>query len=313
VTQKYVMNEGNYLILVRILEGSDLIPSGTNSYLNPFVVVTVRDKVKHTKACKKTLSPLWDQSFTFEFSDLKKSDLQSTIITIELFDEQYFILKESVAKYEIDLSSVYYEKYHQYYRTWFTLVDPEDKKEGLMGYILMNIDVLGPGDRLHVNEKITEDSVSQTVVSRKIPQIGYLIIAELFRAEHLAPMNITKRSIEAKVKINYGGVSVSSSVQDDSNPTWNEILYLQAMLPNHSKNLQIELWNTNSVMNDDLIGTCLIPLNCFHLITDLPPTWVNIYGPPLCGTSNEAKEMAEHGYSKGSSYRGRVLMRVNFC
>ena len=54
--------------------------------------------------------------------------------------------------------------------TWFTLVDTTDEKEGLTGYIKCNIDVLGPDDKPHVNEKITEDSTSQTVVSSKIRQ-----------------------------------------------------------------------------------------------------------------------------------------------
>lgn len=305
------MNEGNYLIIVKVLEGSDLIPAGTNTYLNPFCVVTVRDKVFTSKTCKKTLCPLWDETFTFEFSDMKKSDLESTAIRIEVFDQQYFVLRECIGSYDIDLSAVYYERYHQFYRTWFTLVDPEDKKEGLMGYVMCNIDVLGPGDRLHINEKITEDSVSQTVVSNKIALTGWLITAELFRAEHLVPMNITKRSINGKVRLNYGGATVASSVVDDINPTWNEILYLQAMLPNHSKNLQIELYNENNLMKSDLIGTCLVPLNCFKGFTDLAPTWVNIYGPPLCGVGQEAEDMAEHGFMRGSSYRGRLLMRVN--
>ena len=74
-------------------------------------------------------------------------------------------------------------------------------------------------------------------------------------------MNLMKKSLDAFVVLNYGGANVKSSVVDDSNPTWNEILYLQAMLPNHSKNVQVELWNQNLIMADDLMGTCLVPFN----------------------------------------------------
>jgi Ca2+-dependent lipid-binding protein len=306
------MMEGNYLINIRIWEGSDLIPIGSNSYLNPYCIINVMNKFSRTKTSKKTLSPVWDQSITFEFSDLKKQDLETAIITIDVFDSQYLVFSKQVGRYEIDLTTVYYEQYHQFYRTWFTLVDPEDKKEGIMGYVLLSIDVLGPNDKPYVREKITEDSTTQTVVSKKIQQTGYLIIAEVFRAEHLASMNMTKKTNDSLVKLNYAGATVSSSVVDDNNPTWNEILYLQAMLPNHSKNLQIELWNKNSLMQDDLVGTCLIPFNSFHCIENLPPTWVNIYGPPLCGVGENAKDMAEHGYFRGSCYRGRILVRVNF-
>lgn len=56
---------------------------------------------------------------------------------------------------------------------------------------MANIEVLGPGDEPRVIEKITEDSTNQTVVSAKIKQEGHLIIAEIFKAEHMVPMNIT--------------------------------------------------------------------------------------------------------------------------
>lgn len=305
------MKEGNYLINIRVLEASDLIPPDSNSFVSPFCVVYVMDQHQHTKTAKKTLSPLWDQSFAFELKDLTKGQLESATITFEVYDKQYYVFSKLIGKYEIDLSTIYYQKYHQYYMTWFTLVDTTDEKEGLTGYIKCNIDVLGPDDKPHVNEKITEDSTSQTVVSSKIRQQGHLIIAELFRSEHIAPMNMTKKSIDGYVKINYGGATISSKVVDSANPVWNQILYLQAMLPNHSKNIQIELWNSNSVMRDDLIGTCLIPFNSFNSLMELPPMWVNIYGPPLCGIGEKSQEMALHGFRRGSCYRGRVLMRFS--
>ena len=48
-----------------------------------------------------------------------------------------------------------------------------------------------------------------------------MIIAELFRSEHIAPMNMTKKSIDGYVKINYGGAMISSKVVDSANPVWN--------------------------------------------------------------------------------------------
>ena len=305
------MKEGNYLISIRILEASDLIPVSASGVVNPYCVVSVMNKYDKTKTSNKTLSPLWDHNFVFEFSNLKKGDLETAKITFEVFSREYYVFTESIGKYEIDLSSVYFNKYHQFYMTWFALADPEDLREGCQGYVKANIDVLGPDDKPHVNEKITEDSVAQTVVSNKIRQDGHLIIAELYRAEHLAPVNMTKNALDAFVSINYGGVERCSSTITAQNPVWNEILYLQAMLPNHSKNLQIALWNHNPVMDNDLIGTCLIPFNCFRSLLELPPMWVNIYGPPLCGVGEIAEQMAIHGFKSGSCYRGRILMRFS--
>lgn len=303
------MKEGNYLVNLRVLEGSELIPKGSASYVNPFCVVYLLDQIRVTKVCKKTLAPLWDENFTFEFSDLKKQILETAKLKIEVYDRQYMVFNELIGTYEIDLTSIYYEKGHSFYMTWFTLTDPEDVREGCMGFVLMNIDVLGPDDKPVVREKITEDSVNQTVISKKIRPHGHLIIAEVYRAEHITPMNITKKGIDGVVRLNYGGVSVETNSVDSPAPIWNETLYLQAMLPNHSKNVQVELWNRNTAMQDDLIGTCLIPFASFQCLMDLPPMWVNIYGPPLSGVGNIAKEMAEHGFRRGSTYRGRVLIR----
>jgi Ca2+-dependent lipid-binding protein len=312
LTQDYKLEEGNYLISIRLLEASDLIPRSASGVANPYCVVKVMDKYEKTRTSKKTLSPLWDQNFAFEFPNLKKSDLEAATITFEIFDRQFLIFSESLGRYEIDLTTVYYQKYHQYYMTWFTLADSGDAKQGVQGYVKANIDVLGPNDKPHVNEKITEDSTSQTVVSSKLKQLGHLIIAEVFRGEHIVPMNVTKKTVDAYVKVNYGGCTSRSDYVNETNPTWNEILYLGTMLPNHSKNVQIEVWNRNTIFKDDLIGTSLIPFNSFMGILDLPSMWVNIYGPPLCGIGEKAEEMALHGFKKGSCYRGRVLMRVSF-
>jgi len=82
------------------------------------------------------------------------------------------------------------------------------------------------------------------------------------------------------------------------------------MLPNHSKNLQIEVYDL-SRFGKTLIGTGLIPFNTFKYLDDLPPTWINIYGPPLSGVGQKAEEMAEFGFRRGSSYRGRILVRLS--
>lgn len=310
VKHGYTMAEGNYIVNVKVIEAHDLIPHFEATYVNAFCTVSIRDSIKSTDVVKKTLSPLWDKNFNFELNNVTKGELEFLTLTFEVFDQRFPFMSHSIGKYEIDLSSVYFQKHHQYYMTWFTLFDPSNVKEGAVGYLQCNIDVLGPGDKPHINEKITEDSTKQTVISPKIKQQGHLIIAEVFKAEHLVPMNIMKRSLNAVVVINYGGIRESTRVVDDSNPIWNEMVYLRAMMPNHSKNIQIELWNQNSILDDDLIGTCLVPLNCFYTLTDLPPQWVSIYGPPLTSKGPKSMSMAEHGYRIGSCYRGRVLIRV---
>jgi Ca2+-dependent lipid-binding protein len=111
-----MLKEGNYLINIRILEASDLIPSSSSGVANPLCVVRVIDKTEKTKVMKKTLSPIWDQSFTFEFEGLTKQRLENATITIEVWDHSYFLPTVLIGAYEIDLTTVYFQKHHQYYR-----------------------------------------------------------------------------------------------------------------------------------------------------------------------------------------------------
>lgn len=193
-----------------------------------------------------------------------------------------------------------------------TLIDPFDVREGVLGYINTSIDVLGPDDEPVIRESITAEDTQETVLSSKIKGEGHLIIAEVFRGEHIVPMKVATKKNRNYIRLNYGGSTVETftNENDDVNPEWNEILYLQATLPNHSKNVQVELYNRN-IASDDLIGTGLIPINLFKFLDDLPPTWINIYGPPLVGNGDTAKSMAIFGAKRGSCYRGRVLMRFS--
>ena len=183
----------------------------------------------------------------------------------------------------------------------------------MIGYVLANIEVLGPGDEPHVVEKITEDSTNQTVVSSKIKKEGHLIIAEIYKAEHVVPMKVNTKNIRLVVNLNYGGVTQSTDPdpEEQLNPVFNQTIYLQAMLPNHSKNVQMELYDKRTFGSNMLIGTGLIPFNTFKYLDDLPPTWINIYGPPLSGVGERASDMARFGARRGSCYRGRVLVRMS--
>ena len=73
-----------------------------------------------------------------------------------------------IGAYELDATSVYFALHHEFYRTWLTLTDPLDEREGIMGYILCNITVLGPKDEPFIhdatNEKKNQQSKDRTLV-----------------------------------------------------------------------------------------------------------------------------------------------------
>lgn len=106
------MKEGNYIVKVRVLEGSDLRPIEWNGSIQSFVVIKIFDGVQKTRVVKDTMSPLFDESMVFEFEFLDKGKLEAAKITIEVWDWNLIFPSELIGSHEIDLSTVYYQPDH---------------------------------------------------------------------------------------------------------------------------------------------------------------------------------------------------------
>ena len=232
-------------------------------------------------------------------------------ITFVVKDSDFFS-NNHLGGYEIDLTSVYFHKNHMYDKTWFTLFDFEENVEGCIGFVKATIEVLGPDDEPTITETVTDDpSNEKTVISPKVRPSGHLIMAEIYRAEYLSPINFTNRQLDPYVRIKYGGIYKDTvKVTKNSNPEFNQIVFLQAILPNHSKDVYLELWH-DAFFSDSLIGTIKVPFNKFKNSNNMKPMWFNIYGPPLTAHSTYANLMAKNGYKIGTTFRGRILVRFS--
>ena len=286
-----------------------------NGSANPFVVVRCGNIVKQTQVRSKTLNPLFDKIFNFEFQDLKKSELETLKISIEVRDRTFFYvpyLHNHLGGYEIDMTSVYFNLNHMYDKTWFTLFDFDEEFEGCMGFVKATIEVLGPDDEPTITEGITDDpSVEKTVISSKIKPKGHLIMAEIYKAEFLTPVGVLSRKLDPYINIKYGGMSKQTKkLRDTSNPEFNQIVLLQAVLPNHSKHIFVELWH-DAFLADSLIGTAIIPFNKFKNSNNQKPEWINIYGPSISSNNEYTQIMAKNGYKTGTAFRGRILIRFS--
>lgn len=261
------------------------------------------------------MNPLFDKIFNFEFRNLKKTELEMMKINFEVQDRTFaFVpyISTHLGGYEIDVSSVYFNLNHMYEKTWFTLFDFEEQFEGCMGYVKATIEVLGPGDEPTITEAITDDpSVEKTVISPKIRPKGHLIMAEIYKAEFLSPLGLFSRKLDPYVVVKYGGMSKQTKkIEDTSNPEFNQIIFLSAILPNHSKHVFVELWH-DAFLADTLIGTAMIPFNKFKSSNNQKPEWINIYGPAISSNNEFTKSMARNGYKIGTTFRGRVLVRFS--
>lgn len=94
---------------------------------------------------------------------MKKAELQNTTINISAYDRKNAILGNTIiGSYELDLSSIYFNLNHEFYRTYLSLSDPTDEREGCMGYVLVNVTVLGPEDEPFIHDVSTEKKADAT-------------------------------------------------------------------------------------------------------------------------------------------------------
>ena len=100
---------------------------------DPLVKVEVLGKKKLSRPKKKTLSPIFNQTFFFSFENLKKEILEEATLKFTVLDKTSLIMKNSVlGYYEIDFSTIYFSLHHEIYQGWLTLTDPTDEREGIM-------------------------------------------------------------------------------------------------------------------------------------------------------------------------------------
>ena len=95
-----------------------------------------------------------------------------------------------------------------------------------MGYLLVNIAVLGIRDQVTVHDsafiKDPLTTMEDTVTMPKLVLIDYAIHIELYRAENLIPLDEFSRDVDAYVIAKFSGNKVDSSVKSSCNPTWNK-------------------------------------------------------------------------------------------
>ena len=106
--------------------------------------------------------------------------LDRSNITFRVYDKKAFILRNSLlGSFQLDWTNVYFKRNHEIYRGWLTLLDPLDEEEGIMGYLLVNIAVLGREDKVTVHDsafiKDPLTTMEDTITMPKLMLIDYAI------------------------------------------------------------------------------------------------------------------------------------------
>eukprot|EP00743_Colponemidia_sp_Colp-15_P008352 GILK01009071.1.p1 GENE.GILK01009071.1~~GILK01009071.1.p1 ORF type:complete len:1605 (-),score=326.59 GILK01009071.1:77-4891(-) len=325
------VKNGDYRIQVHVLEARDLqsqkgllqtLASNKGDSADPVCEVKIFDKKKTTKIEQKTLNPNWDQTFTFNFTNLTVSDIETGRCTFTVYDANTLLRNDPIGSFEIDLAYIYQDfENHEMFRQWVALTDTTDEREGSQGFLLISLAVLGPGDELvaHTEDeikakkapKMTDGPQSLVLTPPSIVQTGHSLELTFYKGVDFPRMDdvgiIKLGSCDPYLTVQFAGcLGQTSIVYNTLTPSWNELIRVPVMLPAMAQKIEITAWDHDSTSSDDKISTFRIN---FREIMNQQwgPRWVSLYGPPLNVTGPYTTLMTKYPHL-ASQYMGRLLM-----
>lgn len=91
--------------------------------------------------------------------------------------------------------------------------------------MLVNIAVLGPNDQMTIHDsryiKDPLTTLEETITVQKLKTVDYTMKVEVYRAEHLLPLNGVIGGADAFVVAKFSGKKIKTSRKKSANPEWN--------------------------------------------------------------------------------------------
>jgi Ca2+-dependent lipid-binding protein len=99
--------DGDYSIQVQIVEVVDLVSKNYSGMCDPYVVVEVMGMTKKTRWKRQVNSCVYDDTFYFNFSELKREQVGEGFMRMTVKDHNWFWWDATIGVYQTDLISVY--------------------------------------------------------------------------------------------------------------------------------------------------------------------------------------------------------------
>lgn len=149
-----------YLVQVTVIEARNLVGKSDDGLSNPFIKIICGDlPAQATEIIYGSLTPVWNQAFSFTNLMLSKVDLMKAELSFEVWSKNNFLGNSLIGTYAVGLFTLYRNANHEFYNCWLTLTSPELPNEA-QGYLLVNCFIIGPNDKPPVhslNEKVNQD------------------------------------------------------------------------------------------------------------------------------------------------------------
>jgi C2 domain len=88
--------------------------------------------------------------------------------------------------------------------------------------------VLGPGDKPPFHDPTkgliekSDNGVNKLFAPGRVKLTGHMIKFSIYRAEHLAPLDLVSNSVDSYIKISYAGIKIESkTIKNNRNPHFN--------------------------------------------------------------------------------------------
>lgn len=189
-------------LYVYVQEAKGLPAKDYNGLSDPYVRLQLGKSKARTRVIRKTLTPSWNEEFTFKVDDLSEE------LQISVWDEDRFLVDDFLGQLKVPVSRVLDSEKHTMPLTWFPLQARGSKSKGkLYGEILLTISLYG---RENYNRFLHQES--------GLPK--YVNTESLSSRESTEPIEIPARISNSSLSSFGSGASeeVSSIQEDKMNP-----------------------------------------------------------------------------------------------
>lgn len=103
--------EGDYSIQVNIIEVMDIKGANASGLSDPFVSVDVLGQKRRTEHKHDVSGAFFNETFYFNFKDLKKDQIMEAHLTMSLYDHNWFRSNELIGLYSVSFVSSTVQKF----------------------------------------------------------------------------------------------------------------------------------------------------------------------------------------------------------
>jgi len=140
---------GDYMVYVHVIEARELKAKDAGGTSDPVVFVEAFGQKGHTQVVPKTLSPVFDDSFSLSVRALDVDDFKEGVVTLSVADSNSVLRNELIGSCVLDASFIYQQPNHELWQQWVGLLNTKDPSDdGIQGYLKFSVSIVGPNDRL---------------------------------------------------------------------------------------------------------------------------------------------------------------------